>query len=753
MRMNIGYSDSNRKAITLVRNQRVKLDELTVDETLFSCANGILGTRGHFTEGYGGDLDYPQTYLNGFYNTFPYHYEENSMQFPQIGQTIVNLPDASLITIETDHETINLSECDLIDLQRFYDLNKGSTLRTAIYKTKLGYEFKISEEKCVSQIQKDCIVVNLTIETTNYDGNITLKSYLRMPILSRLKTNDPRIGQAKIHLELLDIYTEDNYAILSAKTKNTDLNVKVGITHSCMGECAILNNQAVFTFIKKLSKFDKVSITKYQIYQSDHLNDKNEIEDILKHVKTFEYYKSKQEHFFANFWKENGIYLNDQSINEAIQYNVYQLFNSGGEHDHIQLAAKGISGEGYEGHYFWDTEIYMLPYFILNHPDKAKNILLYRYHNLKKAKDEARKLGVSRGAKIPWRTINGTEASPYFLAGSAQVHINSDVAFAIMQYYHATLDTNFMHQYGFELLLETALFVYDYGHLKGNHFHIDGVTGPDEYTVLVNDNYYTNKMAQKHFENVSKYGLEHLSEIKPVLNKVGVDETIFTELTFAAKHMTLLVDKEHQIVMQDANFMNKKLLDLHTIPDNKHPMLLHYHPLFIYRHQVLKQSDAVLALTLMNEKNITLYRNTFNYYLPITTHDSSLSKCMYGIAAYKLKNTKLGFEYLNDSIQIDLQNRKNHTQHGLHMANMGGSYLLVLMGLLGLTIDEVLSVNPVSQNDITMFELKIRFQGINLHFIVKDYRITIMASSPIRLRLDDEIILIDKSFTALIKRA
>ncbi|HET6784601.1 MAG TPA: glycosyl hydrolase family 65 protein [Erysipelotrichaceae bacterium] len=752
--MSIVINDYRHKqAVTIVRNQRLTMEELLVDETIFSCANGLLGTRGHFTEGYGDKKDYPQTYINGVYNTFPYHYEENSIQFPQIGQTIVNLPDASLITIETESEKINLSDSTLVSLERSYNLNQGCTSRTAVYKTKLGYVFKIIEEKCVSQIQKDCIVVNLTIETINYKGVLRLKSYLRMPILSEIKTTDPRVGQAKNHLYLSNISIKGNYAILTAKTKNTNIDIKVGITHSCSGKSEIVNDQAIVTFDKNIEPNEKITITKYQIYHSSHLIDKNDIDDVLIHVKSFEYYKSKQEQFYLTFWKEIGLYISQNEINEAVQYNVFQLFNSGGDNDRIQIAAKGLSGEGYEGHYFWDTEIYMLPFFILNYPEKAKNILLYRYHNLDKARIEARKLGVSRGAKIPWRTIDGTEASPYFLAGSAQIHINSDIAFGVMQYYHATLDLDFMYSYGFELLLETALFIYDYGHFKGDKFHIDGVTGPDEYTVLVNDNFYTNKMAKKHFENVCKFGLEHHKNIENVLTKVGVDQSIFHNLANAAKCMTLLIDKVQHIAIQDANFMNKKILDLSSIPQIKHPMLLHYHPLYIYRHQILKQSDAVLALILTNERSKLLFRNSFNYYLPITTHDSSLSKCMYGIAAYKLKNTEIGYDFLKDSIQIDLENKKNHTQHGLHMANMGGSYLLIIMGLLGLHIDEMLSINPVSQDNITAYEFNIKFQGIRLFFGVKDYRLTITSSAPIRLKLGHEIVLIDKSFSALIKRA
>lgn len=740
------------QAVKIVRNHRIKAEELMVDETIFSMANGILGTRGHFTEGYGGNLDYPQTYMNGVYNTFPYHYEENSIQFPQIGQTIVNLPDASLITIETDCERINLLDAKLIDLYRTYDLAVGLTTRKAHYQTELGFDFFVYEERLVSQVHKDVIVLKLELESPNYEGIITFKSYLRMPNVSRLKTFDPRVGQAKVHLDFVNAYAKEGYAVLNAKTNRTDLKINVGMAHDCMGKYRTENTKVVFECAKSLHKGESVSISKYQVYQCDVLNPKEDVEDLLRSLKKYPEYVEEQARYFATFWMSNPLQLSHHEINEAIQYNIFQLYCSGGEHEHLQIAAKGISGEGYEGHYFWDTEIYMLPYFILNHPEKARKILMFRYHHLEQAKVEARKMGIHRGAKIPWRTINGTEASPYFLAGSAQLHINSDLAFAIMQYYHATLDDRFMLDYGFELLLETAIFIYDHGHMYKDEFHLAGVTGPDEYTVLVDDNYYTNRMAKFHFESVVKYAKNHI-EVERILEQRGYDVSLIDDLKHAAEKMCLLVDEEKHLALQDAGFMRKKHLDLKTIPMSTRPMLLHYHPVFIYRHQVLKQSDAILALTLMNEQDKALFKNSFDYYLPITTHDSSLSKCMYGIAAYKLNEAKLAFEYMQDSVEIDLANSKNHTQFGLHMANMGGSYLLVLMGLLGLQINEVLSLSPVYQDEIENYQLSIQFQSTRLLFQVIHNQLMIHVNKPIDIDLFGERIHVDSFHSAMIKLA
>ena len=222
-----------------------------------------------------------------------------------------------------------------------------------------------------------------------------------------------------------------------------------------------------------------------------------------------------------SFWDKTYIDISDVEIEQALRYNLYQLNQSASTNHHMHIAAKGISGEGYEGHFFWDTEVYMLPFFILTDPKKAKELLLYRYFKLDESRNEARQLGIKRGAKIPWRTINGKEASPYFLAGSAQVHINSDISLAIINYYHATRDIDFMFKYGLEIILETALFLLSYGHFKDDKFHIFNVTGPDEYTVLVNDNYYTNKAAKEHFKFASEFIEKHKKDIQTVLEKIG----------------------------------------------------------------------------------------------------------------------------------------------------------------------------------------------------------------------------------------
>ena len=739
-------------AQNLHRHQRMAASDLAVDETIFSQSNGILGVRGCFAEGTGNPTDDPYALINGFYNTIPYHYEENSIHFPQVGHTIVKLMDTTSITFKTNQGLLNLSDAKLINLKRSYILSSGLTQRQATYQINNGQQIIIREERIVSQIKKYLIVSHIEIESVDYSGPLEITSIMKMPLVGDLVHNDPRIAQEKKHLSFISSHISSNYASMIAKTEISQMSIETAMSHDESFDYSKYEQNVKAVKTIQLNPKEIKSFTKFQIFNTPMTNPKGlSIQSLIETMDDYSEIKLEQQAWADSFWAKNSMNLSDKESLLALQYSVYQLNSSGGENEMLQIAAKGISGVGYEGHYFWDTEIYMLPYFIMTQAEKAKRLLMFRYHHLEQARDEARKLGVSVGIKIPWRTINGLETSPYYPAGSAQVHINSDLAYVIMQYYYATQDDDFMINYGFEMILETALFILEYGVFKDDVFHINTVTGPDEYTAIVNDNYYTNMMAKHHFESVVAYANEYLTEVIPVFKKCSTDISILDKFILAAKQMNVIKDSTRKIIAQDEFFLSKKDIDLNSIPNDKHPMLLHYHPLFIYRHQLLKQSDTVLALVLLNAKRDEYYRNSFDYYLQRTTHDSSLSKCMYGIAAFGLGKSDLAKEFFIDSLHIDLKDSKHHTQHGLHMANMGGGYLLLAYGLLGIRLEKILRIAPAVQDQFPEVSLSFVYQACALSVVVKDNYVEITSDKPILIQLFDKLVLVDTFTKALIK--
>jgi len=739
----------------LIRNNRLSKEELLIDETIYSQANGFLGTRGTFVEGYGEDYEYNQTYLNAFYDYYDYFYEENFSGFPQFGQKFINLIDGQRMDFLIDGTALNLHNCEVLSLKREYDLEIGLTTRIIHYKMTQGYEFILTERKLVSTKRKEVIAINVKLESVNYKGDIKVLSYLGESKKKHYEQWDPRIpnGETK-HLDIINI-SEDKNSI-TVKTTNSDLYLNTVMIHSIPFSVTEGKDILVGEKVYHLSPNKEISITKYIVYTSslyceNFLGDSKKIVGELSEV-SFEQLINEQIIYFKEFWSKSYIKIKDNKyIESLLNYNIYQLNASGGESMIHNISAKGLSGEGYEGHYFWDTEIYMIPFFILTNPKKAKNLLMYRYYTMDEARVEAKNLGYNKGIKFPWRTINGAETSPYYPAGSAQFHINSDIAYAIVKYFEATNDFDFMVDYGFEMLIESARFLKEAVNYNGNHYHLNSVTGPDEYTTVVDDNYYTNQLLQFHFRYVDLFYNKYLNELSDVTNRLKITEDEISLLREIADKIHLPFDKELNIYTQDATFLKKKILDLSKIPEDKYPLLMNFHPLYLYKHQVLKQADTMLSMMLLDFDDESILKDSFNYYEPITTHDSSLSKCIYSILAFKLKNYDLACRFFKKVLETDLLNTQKNTSHGLHVANLGGSYLGFVYGVLGLRIKEnYLLINPITTNEIKGYELNVIYQGETIRIKVDD-RVTISSTGIVSLKVYEEEIELNGVYQTALK--
>ncbi|MDD3123109.1 MAG: glycosyl hydrolase family 65 protein [Candidatus Izemoplasmatales bacterium] len=730
----------------LTRMNRMTTNELLVDESIFALSNGYIGIRGNFCEGYGYDQA-KQTYMNSFYNTYDYKYEENSIQFPQTGERIVNIIDGQTIEFKVDSEAINMRDALLLSLERHFDLEKGYSARIAHYKTPSGKELILTEEKIISFSNKELLMIKITLSPINFESEVEVRSALELPKQRVENRMDPRIN-ISLHPEILiekKVLHEFDAGILS-KTSKTNLQLYVSMSHDKEMEYEESSTGVEGILKTKVDYKNPLVFTKYVVYSSSLIQTEllKSNHKMLSHylIANFDQVVELQQQVLSDFWSHSLVEIDgSEYMNEMIQYNIYQLNANHCGLDKFNISSKGLSGEGYEGHYFWDTEIYMFPFFLLTNPKKAASLIKNRYIHLKEAKIEALKLGVIKGAKIPWRTIKGNELSPYYPAGSAQFHINSDVAYTVIKYFEATKDINFMIQYGFELLIETGRFLLEAGNFENKEFHINTVTGPDEYSAIVNDNYYTNAMAKYQFEKIAEYYKTFHNELNEVLQKLYVNKNEIDQFVLASKQMVFIFDEKLEIYAQDAQFLKKPILDLKTIPKENFPLLLHYHPLFIYRHQVLKQADTLLAMQLLNYKNMKILKNTFDYYLPLTTHDSSLSKCIYSIIAAKLGDSKLAFEYLLDVLKIDFENSHNNTHHGLHIANLGGSYLAIVHGFLGLEItNNFFFLHPVLPNEINGYTVNIIIQDSKVCIKVSKQGIDITVDKPINIGIYNEIV-------------
>ncbi|MGD9910333.1 MAG: glycoside hydrolase family 65 protein [Candidatus Izemoplasmatales bacterium] len=727
------------------RNNRIDKKELFVDETIFSLSSGIIGVRGNFIEGYGFDQA-KQTYMNGYYNTYDYKYEENSIHFPQEGERIVNIIDGQTIDIFLNGEPLHMGTAKLKSLHRSFDLDLGYSLRQAHYLTQHNKEIILTEKKMVSFVDKELLLIDVQVESVNFEGKIEFRSALELPKQRLENKLDPRINIAKNPEVLIEKKVlKPDYAALNASTSRTSLKLKVAMTHSIdfLYEQSSSGVEGVYT--EHLTDGGIIHFTKYVVYKATSLH--KEIDKSTLHLldlaksRTWSYYIESQKESLSKFWSHSLVEIDeDPDSTLMLQYNLYQLNASHSGLKELNIASKGLSGEGYEGHYFWDTEIYMFPFFLLTNHEKALSLIKNRYLHLGQAKNEALKLGVSNGAKIPWRTINGNELSPYYPAGSAQFHINSDVAYTVIKYFSYTLDLKFLKEVGFELLVETGRFLLEAGNFTKNAFHINAVTGPDEYSALVNDNYYTNSMAQYHFKHIVSYYQTYAKQLEKVIQKLGLTKQEIDLFKKAEKQMTFLFDESKNVFAQDESFLHKPELSIDSIPKANFPLLLHYHPLFIYRHQVLKQADTLLSMFLLDYQDKTIMKSNFDYYLKRTTHDSSLSKCIYSINAAKLNDPEIAFDYLKDVLETDFLDTHHNTHHGLHVANLGGSYLSMIYGLLGLTIHQgSLSISPILPKEMKGIRVQIVYQEKLIKFHVTHQLIEILTDQQIQIGIYNDV--------------
>jgi len=727
----------------IVRQNRIDPKELLVDKSIFSVFNGLVGMRGDFSEGNAGKTP-NMTLVNGYFNTYPYHYEENSPMFPQEGEKIVTVPDGQKILFFAGKDIIDFDHCQIIKLRRAYDLQKGLTLRETTYKTVSGHIFELTEEKLASKAIPELTTISSTIKSIDYDGPIRVLSYLEMPEHEHKQNLDPRINlSGKNDLFLEEKSNTDGICSLYVKTTGSNLSLVVSATHD--HDTVWRSDDSGFhaEFDAYLHPSESFTLAKYLVYTPAFLYPDYEKQnsETIKNARMigYDFISRKQSDYYHDFWKHNEISLSGDDQSTAIlEYCIFCLDANCPSDQRLSIPAKGLSGEGYEGHYFWDTEIYLIPFFSLTDPIKARQLLLYRYSIFSSCRKEAARLGIPDGVKIPWRTISGREVSPYFLAGSSQFHINSDVAYSVFQYYDVTKDENFMQNFGFEMVLETARFLYGSGNYHKGAFHINCVTGPDEYNTQVNDNYYTNSMAKYHFERLVSYYREHVKNLASQVEQLNVAEKEIDAFEQAAKAMVLLYDTQFGIIQQDQAFMQKKQLDLNKIPVEDHPLLLYYHPSFIYRHQVLKQADVLLSMFLLDFTDGEVMENSYRYYIERTTHDSSLSKCIHSIMMSRLGLKEEAYQFFSDVLKTDFANLMGNSEHGLHLANMGGAYLDIVFGFLGLRIkSDHLVLRPLLPPDIDGYAVKLLYRGTSIKITVKD-KVTIESDRPITIDVCDD---------------
>lgn len=724
----------NNKMIYQINDFSIDNDDLLLSETIFHNANGYIGIRSNFEE------EYPKTYnsirgsyINGFYDFAEMKQAESLYGLVNEKQTMLNVADSQGIKLILEGEEFNMFEGTVIKSKRWVHMGEGYTGRMLIWRSPKGKEVEIEIKRMTSFYQPSLFTVEYKVKALNFSGMIEFVSSHKGEVMNYHNPDDPRVAEESFkHILPLDVKIEDEVSYISSETSKSGLYVCTGVRNSLSKE-ASLNSEindyiATSTLKTSIIENETVILTKYTIF-TDSIRNEDYKKQASKEMDlaletTLEVLYNHQEKYLQAYWENCELEIEgDDDLSLAVRYNMYQLIQSVGKDQYSNIAAKGLSGEGYEGHYFWDTEMYIQPFFTLTNPKISKSLIEHRYAILDSAREHAATMGHTKGALYPWRTIMGKECSGYFPSGSAQYHINGDIAHSIVDYYLATKDISFIADKGAEIMFETARLWMDAGNFHNGLFLINEVTGPDEYTCMVNNNYYTNASAQYNLRWAAKFYRMLIGQgsISDLSERLQLNEEEIEGFEAAAEAMFLPYDEALGINPQDDSFLSKKVWDIENTPKDKFPLLLHYHPLHLYRHQVCKQADTVLAHFIYEDaQSLETMRKSFAYYEKVTTHDSSLSTCIFSIVASRLGLEEKAYNYFGDSAKLDLFNLHQNTKDGIHTANMGGNYMAIVYGFAGLRLkEEGLSLAPNLPNKWTQYAFNINYEESKIKVVIK----------------------------------
>ena len=685
-------------------------------ETLFSVGNGYLGMRGNPEEG---RTSYAHgTFINGFHETWPIKHAEEAFGFAHTGQTIVHAPDTKLMKVYVDDEPLIINVADLDSYERALDFREGRLTRDIIWRTPAGKRVRIRTSRMVSFTDRHLALMQIEVTLLEGDAPVVIASQIvnrqdgysdyRRPD-SSVEGWDPRRAAGKLAERVLIPqmkWQHGKRTVMGYQVARSGMTLAVGADHYIDTDnefetvSSVEDDLGKVVFRVNAREGVPITVSKAVAYHTSRGVPCNELNDrcrrTLDRVQEhgFEHFYVQQEQWLDEFWRNCDVEIEGQpAIQQAVRWCLFQLAQATARSDQLGIPAKGLSGSGYEGHYFWDTEIYLVPFLIYTSPRVARNVLRFRVGLLPQARERAHVMS-QRGALFPWRTINGEEASAYYAAGTAQFHIDADVAFAFSKYRDLTGDVEFMYRDGAPVMVETARMWADLGFWRvdrdgSRSFHIHGVTGPDEYTAVVNNNMFTNVMARANLRNAAAL-MREMKVLDPaayerVCHSLLLTEDEIDEWEQCAESMVVLFDETFGIHPQDEKFLTSELWDLENTPDDKRPLLLNYHPLVIYRFQVLKQADVVLALFLQGDQFTREEKKAdFEYYDPITTGDSTLSGVVQSVMAAEVGYHDMAVQYFLSGLYVDLADLHSNARDGVHIASTGGVWNALIYGFAGM---------------------------------------------------------------------
>jgi alpha,alpha-trehalose phosphorylase len=732
----------------------VDLERLAQTESLFALSNGHIGLRGNLDEGEPRGLS--GTYLNGFYESFPLEYGERGYGFAEDGQTVVNVTDGKIIRLQVEDEPLDVHRGEVQHHVRRLDFRSGLLERELIWRAASGHTVKLTTKRLVSLSMRSLVAIEYVVEAVEEPIRIAIQSNLQANTSEVAAADDPRRGRSLGDALISRLYTDDGMrVVLGHETKRSGLTMASGMDHVVEhdGEVTELTQSEPdlgrVTLSAELEPGKPLRMVKLLSYhwssqQSvDWLRDQVDASLESGLAEGFDELAQAQRTRLDAYWKRANVEVEgDPELQQALRFAMFHIYQAAARGEGRAIPAKGLTGTGYDGHAFWDSESFVLPILTFTAPETVRHALEWRHSTLESARARAQQLHLE-GAALPWRTIHGEECSGYWPAGTAAFHVNAAVAHAASRYVAVTGDREFEQQTGCELLVESARLWRSLGyHDEQGEFRIDGVTGPDEYSALVDNNVYTNLMAQLNMQAA----VEASGRYPDVCERLGVSDDEREAWQHAADSMHVPFDEQRGIHPQDEAFLDHEVWDFEHTPPEDYPLLLHYPYLRLYSKQVVKQADLVLAMHWRGDAfTDEQKRANFDYYEQLCVRDSSLSACTQAVVAAEVGHLELAKAYLYEAAQMDIADLDKNTGDGLHMASLAGTVIATVAGFGGLRdFGGRLTFRPRLPSGIERLRFAIEVRGRLLRVDVRPEEATYSLEEGGKLHLfhwDEELIL------------
>jgi len=673
--------------------QGLDVDQLQRTESTFALSNGHLGMRGTLEEGEPRGL--PGTYLNGFYETQPLPYAEAGYGYPEAGQTVVNVTDGKIIRLLVEDEPLDVRYGTAPEHERVLDFRSGTLRRRTVWVSPTGRRILLSTERLVSFTQRAVAAIRYTVKPLDGPLQLVAQSDLLANEPIGASSKDPRVA-AVLNAPLVPDFATgaEHRALLAHHTRASQLHMAAAMDHvfetpdGLDTRLLVEDDLARVTAAARIPAGGRLAITKFVTYGWSSTRSvpalRAQVDAALDGaVQTgWEGLLAGQRAYLDAFWETADVEIEgDPELQQAVRFALFHVLQAGARGETRAIPAKGLTGPGYDGHAFWDTETFVLPVLTYTQPEAVRDALRWRHATIEPAKERARQLGQC-GAAFPWRSINGAECSAYWPAGTAAFHVSADVADAVARYSAATGDEEFERACGTELLVETARLWCSLGHHdEHGGFRIDGVTGPDEYSAIADNNIYTNLMAQKNLREAAAICDRH----PDVAKQLDVDSDERQSWLDAAEAMLVPYDSMLEVHPQASGFTVHDRWDFASTPPENYPLFLHYPYFDIYRKQVIKQADLVLAMHLRGDAFTTAEKaRNFAYYEALTVRDSSLSACSQAVIAAEVGHLDLAFDYFAEAALTDLHDLHRNVRNGLHIASLAGTWVALVAGFGGM---------------------------------------------------------------------